>query len=386
MRREADKSAARTIGKVALLILLVLAQVPRVYPDSSLLLRYDDGGAEYFWSDYYPNGIAVEFTSPALKWRITAILIYGFAVIRDEKSFIVEVRDESFNLAFRTSVPISNHFKNATLDWSRIPLPSVVVKGNFYVCVYPMLEFNGTQLWIAMDNDTAPDRCLLIDCYRQEVRGWKKGHAMIRVEGEEVIDFIEIIPDAISMNEDVLELYFKVIAPSNDTEVRSVIQIGSLTEGCEVIYEKGLYRTRVEWSKPMNVKEPVKIMLSAKALNLTTTLVLKLNGTVFSKYLRLKEENERLKATIDGFKVEMEVLRNRLEKEENATALLNTSLKEYQRMLSEKAEENEKLIEELKTLRILIVLLAILVAFLAFHTLRIRSTIRGRDEKCLRRH
>ncbi|MEM2930624.1 MAG: hypothetical protein QW797_07195, partial [Thermoproteota archaeon] len=95
---------------------------------------------------------------------------------------------------------------------------------------------------------------------------------MIGVEGEEVIDFIEIIPDAISMNEDVLELYFKVIAPSNDTEVRSVIQIGSLTEGCEIVFEKGLYRMRVEWPKLMNVKEPVRLVLSARALNLTTTL------------------------------------------------------------------------------------------------------------------
>ncbi len=85
-------------------------------------------------------------------------------------------------------------------------MPNVIVEGDFYIWVYPMLDFSGTQRWIVMDNDTTPDRCFLVDCYKQEARGWKGGHAMIRVEGEEAIDFIEIITGPISMNEDTLEL------------------------------------------------------------------------------------------------------------------------------------------------------------------------------------
>ncbi|MEM2930623.1 MAG: hypothetical protein QW797_07190 [Thermoproteota archaeon] len=135
MRREADKSAAQTTGKIALLTLLILAQVPRVRPGSSLLLRYDNGGAEYFWSDYYPNGMAVKFTPPAFRWKITAVLIYGFAVIKGNGSFIIEVRDGDFNLAFRGSFSISDCLKNATLDWVKISMPNIAVKGDFYVCV-----------------------------------------------------------------------------------------------------------------------------------------------------------------------------------------------------------------------------------------------------------
>jgi len=135
-------------------------------------LAYDDGGAELFWSDYYPNGIAVMFSPPASRWKITAILIHGFIIDKGEKPFIVELRDRDLNVIFRTSLSVSEYFKNATLHWARIPLPNVTVRGDFYVCVYPMLDFNGTQLWIAIDNGTASDRCFLIDCYRQGLRDW----------------------------------------------------------------------------------------------------------------------------------------------------------------------------------------------------------------------
>ncbi|MGB9718951.1 MAG: hypothetical protein ACPL4E_11070, partial [Thermoproteota archaeon] len=147
-------------------------------------LAYDDGGVDYFWSDYYPNGIALKFSPPVSRWKVTAILLYGFAIDKGEKSFIVEVRDSDLNAVLRTSVLISRHFKNATLHWAKIPLPSVIVRGDFYVCIYPMLEFSGTQLWIGVDNDTAPDGCFFIDCYKQEVKEWGRGRAMMRVEGE----------------------------------------------------------------------------------------------------------------------------------------------------------------------------------------------------------
>lgn len=81
---------------------------------------------------------------------------------------------------------------------------------------------------------------------------------MIRVEGEEAIDLIEIIPDSILINEDALELYFKIVASSNDIEVRATIQVGSLTEDCEVVRGKGLFKTRIEWSRLLNLERALR--------------------------------------------------------------------------------------------------------------------------------
>jgi hypothetical protein len=349
---------------------------------------YDDGGAEHFWSDYYPNGIAVRFTPPASRWRVTGILVYGFTVDKDEKFFMVEVRDKDLNVIHRASLSISEYFKNAALHWARIPLPGVVVKGDFYVCVYPMLDFSGTQLWVAMDNDTAPYNCFLIDCYRQEAKDWKDGQAMIRVEGEEAFDFVEMTLNSISIDEDALELSFKIVIPGNDVEVRAILQVGSLTEDCEVIRRDGLYKVRIEWSKLSGLREPAKLLPSAKALNSTATLAIELNESLLSKYLELKEENGRLRAMVNSSSMKLRALRDKLEREENATTLLGISLKEYQGMISEKTRENEKLTEELNIMRLLAISLAILTVSLLIVLLRwrIRPSRFTGVIKCLEGH
>jgi len=355
-------------------IVLILILTPPLVSASAMIieLAYDDGGAELFWSDYYPNGVAVKFTPPVSMWRITAIMVYGFAMDKGEKPFIVEVRDSDLNVILRASLPVSGCFKNATLHWAKISLPNVVVKGDFYICVYPMLVFNGSQLWIAVDNDTAPDNCFLVDCYRQEVKSWKGGQAMIRVEGEEAVDIIEIVPHSVSIGEDALELSFKTVEPSNDVELKATIQAGSLIVDCEVKYEKGLYKTRVEWLRLSGLKSPVKLLLVAKALNSTMTLTVGLNATLFPKYVQLEEENERLRAMVNSSCVELRALRDRLEKEDNSITLLSVSLKEYREIISEKDGENKRLVEELNAMRLLTVSLAILTAFLLFPALRRR--------------
>ncbi|NHV98241.1 MAG: hypothetical protein HA496_01185 [Thaumarchaeota archaeon] len=142
-----------------------------------------------------------------------------------------------------------------------------------------MLDFNGTQLWIAVDNDTISGNCFLIDCYRQGVRSFKEGQAMIKVEGEEVIDFIEIVPNSIFIDEDALKISFKIIAPCNSVEVGATLRVESLIEDCKVVCEKGLYETRIEWSRFSGLKEPAKLLLSIKAPNLTATLIIELDET-----------------------------------------------------------------------------------------------------------
>ncbi|MBO3833084.1 MAG: hypothetical protein FGF51_06845 [Candidatus Brockarchaeota archaeon] len=360
MESEADElrvggkieSAAQTVGKAVLLILLVSAQTSHAYPDSSLLLRYDDGGAECFWSDYYPNGMAVEFCPPSLKWRITAVLIYGFAILKDEKTFIIEVRDNDFNVVFKVSIPIPNYFKNATLDWAKVILPGVIVEGNFYVCVYPMLEPNETQLWIAIDNDTISDRSFLVDCYRQEMRKLDGKSVMIRVKGEEATDLAEIILDSISVEKESLRILFRVIATSNVTEVSAALQTGSLTEDCEVMHRGELYEVTVNWPKLSGLKEPAGLILRSKTLNSTTNLVIKLGETLFSEYLRLRDENWFLRAMLNNSR-EQETLRHMLEGKEADITIMKASLEAYEKKQLREAGEVEKLAQELNLMRLL---------------------------------
>ncbi len=370
-----------SLAKGIWLFLILTLLTTRPTNASPTPLAYDNGGAESFWSDYYPNGIAIRFSPPAFRWRVTGILVYGFTIDKGEKSFMMEIRDSDLNVIFRTSLPISEYFKNATLHWTRIPLPNVTVRDDSYICIYPMLDFNGTQLWIGIDNDTALGNCFLVDCYKQEVRSFKGGHAMISVEGEEAIDFIEIVPNSIFIDEDALKISFKIIALCDGIEVRATLQAGSMVEDCKVVFEKGLYETRIEWPTLSGLKEPAKLSLSVKALNLTATLVIRLNETLFSKHLELKEESERLGAMVNDSSIELGALSDKLEKEENVLALLRASLKECQGMVSEKAEENERLARELYVIRFLVFLLTVLTASLLIILLRWRTLGKSGGDK-----
>lgn len=384
------KFMVKTAGKAMLLALLVLVRTFQACSGApSLVLHYDDGGAECFWSDYYPNGVAVKFTAPSSRWRITSILIYGFVIDRGVKTFIVEVRDSDFNLVFKASCSSSEHFKNATLGWARISLPGIIVRGDFYVCVYPMLELNGTQLWIAVDNDTISDRSFLVDCYRQEMEKYDGGIAMIGVEGEEAADSVKIVPDSIFAEEKALRLFFRVLAESNVTEVKAILQTGLLTEDCEVVYKEGLYEVMVDCSRLSGLREPAELTLSARASDSITFLTVKLGETLFSAYFRLMGENALLKTMLNSSRPECEVLEDKLGNKEASIIALRSLLNAYEERLLEEAFRIERLCVELNILRILTVLLAASILFLLLIVLRRRlfasSTLSDAGERGGRR-
>jgi len=57
-------------------IALILILIPPLVSASVMIieLAYDDGEAELFWSDYYPNGVAIEFSPRA---REKASKVFG---------------------------------------------------------------------------------------------------------------------------------------------------------------------------------------------------------------------------------------------------------------------------------------------------------------------
>ncbi|MGB9717728.1 MAG: hypothetical protein ACPL4E_04735 [Thermoproteota archaeon] len=356
-----------------LIIIIMLSAIPFTNTSAmSVELAYDDCGAEGFWSDYYPNGVAVKFSPPASRWRITAILVYGFIIDRGEKPFMVELRDEDLNVILRASLPISEYFKNATLHWARVPLPNVIVKSDFYVCVYPLLESNGTQLWIAIDNDTISNRSFLVDCYGLSMRKYEGGNVMIRVEGEEAIEFVEITPDSIFVEEEALRLFFKVTT-GNIMELKAILQTGSLPEDCKVMRRDERYEVIINWQRLSGLKEPAKLTLSAKAQNSTASLTIKLGETLLSTCFQLRDENALLRAMLNSSKPEQETLKHRLENEESNIIALRFLLNTYEKKLLDEAERNERICRELNTLRLLTALLAVSIIFLLIIILRIRS-------------
>ncbi|MEM2997998.1 MAG: hypothetical protein QW542_03525 [Thermoproteota archaeon] len=363
-------------AKAGLILILILSAARFVNTSAaSIELAYDDGGAEGFWSDYYPNGMAVSFSPPASRWKITAILIYGFIIDRGGKPFIVEVRDEELNVIFRASLPVSEYFKNATLNWAKIPLPSMIVTGDFYVCVYPMLEPNGTQLWIAVDEDTASWRSFLIDCYAGRLSRCEAGSAMVRAEGEEAACFAEIIVESISAGEEGLGLVFKVVSPSNATEVKAVLQTGSAIEDCKVTLEEKSYMVTVPWTELSGLTQPAGLVLSVKALNSTITLAIGLSEKLFSKHLKLMEENRLLKTVLNSSRLEQEALRSMVENREADATVLKASLEVSEGKWLKKAEEAERLARELHATRLLTILLGVSTVLLSILLLRSKTSL-----------
>ncbi|MEM3647010.1 MAG: hypothetical protein QW334_02560, partial [Thermofilum sp.] len=117
-------------------------------------LSYDDGGHDYGWSDFYPNGAAVRFSPPSQSWRITAVKIYATCILRGPASlFYVQIWDAGLNTVYSQPFFFNMVFRNATLDWYTVEVPNVVVKGVFYVVIVPMFTLDGPQLWLSVDDD-----------------------------------------------------------------------------------------------------------------------------------------------------------------------------------------------------------------------------------------
>ena len=117
-------------------------------------LAYDDGNADYGWSDFYPYAAMVRFSPPSASWRITGVRLHATCILRGPAQvFYVQIWDAGLNTIYWSAFLLSNVFKNATLDWYTIGLPNVVVTGDFYVVIVPMFTLDGTQLWISIDDD-----------------------------------------------------------------------------------------------------------------------------------------------------------------------------------------------------------------------------------------
>ena len=228
----------RLVGLVLTLVLLSTLPTGLLEIHASFFeLAYDDGDADYGWSDFYPYAAAVRFSLPSASWRITGIRLHAACVLKGSQVFYVQIWDSGLNTVYWSSFLPSSVFKNATLDWYTIPLPNVVVKGVFYVVIVPMFTLDGSQLWISVDDD-APfsNTSFTVNVDDHAIHaslnatGKRPGDFMVRVVGEPAPTLPELKLSSIEFREDETIVVFTYPGELTGFGARLVKPDGSFTE------------------------------------------------------------------------------------------------------------------------------------------------------------
>jgi hypothetical protein len=229
----------RLIGLALTLVLMSTLHTGLLETHASFLeLAYDDGKADYGWSDFYPYAAMVRFSPPSASWRITGVRLHATCVLRGlAQVFYVQIWDAGLNTVYWSSFLLSNVFKNATLDWYTIGLPNVVVTGDFYVVIVPMFTFDGAQLWISIDDDQPiSNSSFIVNVDDHTIHaslnasGKRPGDFMVRVVGEPVQTLPELKLSSIEFKEDETIAAFTYPGESLSFRARLIKPDGSFIE------------------------------------------------------------------------------------------------------------------------------------------------------------
>lgn len=374
-------------GRVGLaLILALLSFLLTGFPNASATpfeLSYDDGGHDYGWSDFYPNGAAVRFSPPSQSWRITAVKIYATCILRGTSSlFYVQIWDAGLNTVYSEPFIFNRVFRNATLDWYTIKVPNVVVKGVFYVVIVPMFTLDGPQLWLSVDDDPPiANNSFIVDVDRHislvslNATGEKPGDFMIRVVGEPVEMPPELKLASIEFNEKETVLVFSYPGEIRGLGARLVRLDGDQVEcnasrivgGIMVrVNETGFLNVFVETLGGEVVGVGLRINASLRTLYKTLSvnyIVLKDSSDWLSRKVEtLARENENLRTKVRDSGHAIDVLQNQV-----WTLMGNLTLKD-QRMV-----ELNSIVERLQAEKtVLLILLAAMIVLIAFLTVKRR--------------
>ncbi|MEM3659846.1 MAG: hypothetical protein QXU11_05455 [Thermoproteota archaeon] len=282
-------------------------------------LSYDDGGQDYGWSDFYPNGAAVRFSPPSQSWRITAVKIYATCILRGPASlFYVQIWDAGLNTVYSQPLIFNRVFRNATLDWYTIEVPNVVVKGVFHVVVVPMFTLDGPQLWLGVDDDPPIDNMSLIVDVDKHVplvslnsSSARPGDFMVRVVGEPTETPPELKLASIEFNEKETIAVFSYPGEIRSFGARLARVNGdnvecnaSRVEGGVMVRvgETGFLNVYVETSKGEVVGTGVRINASLRmlyqALHVNYTVLKESSDWSSRRIETLTRENEDLKAQV----------------------------------------------------------------------------------------
>lgn len=318
------------------LVLALLSFLLTGFPNASAApfeLSYDDGGHNYGWSDFYPNGAAVRFSPPSQSWRITAVKIYATCILRGPSSlFYVQIWDAGLNTVYSEPLVFNRVFRNATLDWYTIVVPNVVVKGVFHVVIVPMFTLDGPQLWLSVDEDhPIANESLIVDVDKHvplvylNASSERPGDFMIRVVGEPTETLPELKLASVEFNEKETIMVFSYPGEIRSLGARLVRVNGDNVEcnasrvagGLTVrVGETGLLNVYVETPGGEVVGTGVRINASLRMLYqalYANYTALKQSSDWWSRRLEtLERENEELKAQVRDSSHANSVLQNQV--------------------------------------------------------------------------
>jgi hypothetical protein len=306
------------------LMLLLLASLTLIFKPALIVraasfeLAHDDGEFDYGWSDFYPYAAAVKFSSPSQSWRVTAVRLHGVCILRGSQVFYVEIWDSNLNTKHQSVFLLSNVFKNATLDWYTIELPNIVVTGEFYVVIVPMLTLDGSQLWISIDDDPpVANTSFIMNVDEHTIHASlnstssRPGDFMIRVVGEPAPAPPELRLSSVEFGEDETTVVFTYSGESLNFGARLVKPDGSFTE--ENVTRLGnslIVRTRGEGMLNVFVVTPSYEVIGA-SVRLESSLRT-LYRDLLANYTVLKHDAEKMLRQIDSLVKDSENLRLQL--------------------------------------------------------------------------
>ncbi|MEM2057645.1 MAG: hypothetical protein QXO76_05300 [Thermoproteota archaeon] len=329
-------------------------------------LSYDDGKAEYGWSDFHPYAAAVRFTSPSESWRITGIRLHATCLLRDPASlFYVQIWDSGLNTKYWSAFMFGKVFSNNTLDWYTIQLQNVVVTGVFYVVIVPMFTLDGAQLWISVDSDPSFSNNSFIVNVGEHIilaslnaTSKRPGDFMIRVVGEPTPTPPELRLYSVNVNEDEAILTFKYPGELAGFEAKLVKNDGSFTEeNVTRLGENLVVRVRGEGLLTVNLLTPSHETIGA-SVRLETGLR-SLYESLLANYTALKRNADDMAGQIGLLAKVNEELRLSLNQSQALVRLQNDRIEELLSNVSTLREELDKARVEASSLRGLNTLLTI---------------------------
>jgi len=93
-----------------------------------------------------PGGSAVNFTPPSEEyWMLKRVKFYGMRWANesyDNMPFYIEIWDKNRNELLHLVYKYSDYFKNYDFKWVTVDIPDVLVKDDFFVCIFPNMIYN----------------------------------------------------------------------------------------------------------------------------------------------------------------------------------------------------------------------------------------------------
>ena len=96
-----------------------------------------------------PGGLAVDFTPPSEEyWVLKRVKFYGMRWANesyDSMLFYIEVWDKNKNELLHVAYKYSDYFKNYDSKWVTVDIPDVLVKDDFFVCIFPNMVYTPSE-------------------------------------------------------------------------------------------------------------------------------------------------------------------------------------------------------------------------------------------------